>query len=134
MATKFSKGKLAEVQEKNAKTGLKEGLLSKRRRKDDETSKGEDPMVTSPVTQPTFQHLASPITSLEIITPTGEVTRGRGQDQVVVGTFWDDVDCVVTKAHDAIFVEDLKPLMTKLSTKLVSSHVHKAMQVCSLLL
>ena len=49
MATKFSKGKLAEVQAKKAKTGLKEGLLSKRHCKDDKSSKGEDPMVTSNV-------------------------------------------------------------------------------------
>lgn len=52
----------------------------------------------------------------------------------MVGTFWDDVDCVVVKAHDAISVEDLKPPTTKLSVELVSSHVHKVMQVCSLLL
>ena len=49
MATKFSKGKLAEVQAKKAKTGLKEGLLSKRHCKDDKSSKGEDPMITSNV-------------------------------------------------------------------------------------
>lgn len=49
MGTRFSKGKLAEVQEKKAKTRLKEGLLSKRCRKDDEQSKGEDHAVTSPI-------------------------------------------------------------------------------------
>ena len=54
METKFSKEKLAEVQEKKAKMRLKEGLLSKRRRKDDEPSKGEDLVVTFPIVQPTF--------------------------------------------------------------------------------
>ena len=55
METKFSKEKLAEVQEKKAKMRLKEGLLLKRRRKDDEpSSKGEDLVVTFPIVQPTF--------------------------------------------------------------------------------
>ena len=62
-----------------------------------------------------------------MITPADEVIRSRGRDQAMVGTFCDDVDCHVAKAHDAISIEDLKPLTTKLSTELVSSHVHKVM-------
>ena len=38
MATRFNKGKLFEIQEKKAKTRLKEGLLSKKHRKDNELS------------------------------------------------------------------------------------------------
>ena len=51
MAARFSKGKLSEIQEKKAKTGLKEGLLSKKHKKDNELSQ-EDTMVVSPVAQP----------------------------------------------------------------------------------
>lgn len=54
--------------------GLREGLLLKRCRKDDESSKGKDLVVTSPIVQPTFQRLASPTSSMEMITPTDEVT------------------------------------------------------------
>nr|POF05182.1 hypothetical protein CFP56_05782 [Quercus suber] len=74
MVTKFSKGKLAEVQEKKAKMRLKEVLLSKRHCKDDESSKGEDPVVTSNA-QPTRQCPASPTLSLELITPSDKGTK-----------------------------------------------------------
>nr|POF25534.1 nucleobase-ascorbate transporter 11 [Quercus suber] len=45
------------------------------------------------------------------------------------GTFWDDMDATVSKAHEAISVKDLKLLATRASSKLMSSHVHKVMQV-----
>lgn len=48
MATRFSKGNLTEVQEKKAKMGLKKGLLSRKRQRDNRPTK-EDPMVTSPI-------------------------------------------------------------------------------------
>lgn len=46
---------------------------------------------------------------------------------MVLDTFWDNVDAAVLKAHDAISVEDLKPLVTRTSQQLMSSHVHNAM-------
>ena len=113
MATKFSKGKFVEVQEKKAKTGLKEGLLSKRHCKDDESSKGEDPVVTSNA-QPTFQRPTSPTLSLELITPSNKGTKTRAKEKLTLSTFWDEAYCVVAKVHDAISVEDLKPLMLRL--------------------
>nr|POE78726.1 hypothetical protein CFP56_53855 [Quercus suber] len=64
--TRFSKGKLAEVQEKKSKIGLKGGLLWRKRQRN-----------------------------------------------------------VVTKAHNVISVEDLRPLAMRPSHELMSSHVHK---------
>ena len=128
MATRYSKGKLSEIQEKKAKMGLKEGLLSKKQRKDNEPSKG-DIVVASPVTQLVLQRPTSPTLSLELIAPFDEVVKTQRRDKVVLDTFWDNVDAAVLKAHNAISVEDLKPLVTRTSQQLMSSHVHKVMQV-----
>lgn len=68
MATRFSKGKLAEVQEKKAKMGLKKGILSRKRQRDNRPTK-EDPMVTSPIVSSIPQRPASPTSSLELSTP-----------------------------------------------------------------
>ena len=77
MATRFSKGKLAEVQEKKAMVGLKEGLLL-RNRKDNEPSKGEDIAATSSTVLLALRHLASPTSSLEMITPTNDMPPSKG--------------------------------------------------------
>ena len=93
MPTRFSKGKLAEVQEKKAKTGLKEGLLLRKRQRDNEPTK-EDPMVTSPVVSSVPQCLASPTSFLELITPSDGGSKARGKDKATmatIGSFWDDV-------------------------------------------
>ena len=74
------------------KMGVKERLLSRKRHRDNEPSNGEDPMVTSSTVMPTLQHLASPTSSLEMITPTNEVAQRKGQDKVMVGTFWDEAN------------------------------------------
>ena len=39
---------------------------------------------------------------------------------------------VLVSDHDAIFIKDLKPSMTKPSNELMSSHDQKIMQVCFL--
>ena len=132
MATQFSKGKLAEVQEKKEKVGLKEGLLLRKRCRDNKPSKGDNHVVTSSTILPALRHPASSTSSLEMITPTNEVARSIGRDKAVVGTFWDDANCAMAKAHNVISVEDLKPLMTKPSNELMLSHIQKIMQVCFL--
>ena len=78
MATRFNKGKLAELQEKKVMVGLKEGLLSRKRHKDNEPSKGEDLVVTSPTILLALRHLASPTSSLEMITPADSVPPSKG--------------------------------------------------------
>lgn len=67
MTIRFSKGKLVEVQEKKAKTGLKGGLLTRKRQRESEPNK-EDHMVTSPVTTSMPHRPTSPTFSLELIT------------------------------------------------------------------
>ncbi|KAK9988716.1 hypothetical protein SO802_028955 [Lithocarpus litseifolius] len=133
MATRFSKRKLSEAQEKKAKTGIKEGLLSKKRHKDDGSLKGDPvvvpPMAAAPVKQHTPRHPTSPTLSLELITPTDKVIKTRVKDRMAYGTFWDDADTSVLKAPDSISVKDLKPLAMKTSQELMSSHVNKIMQV-----
>ena len=104
MATRFRKGKLSKIQEKKAKTRLKEGLLTKKRKKDNEPLQ-EDTVVVSLFPKPAIQLPASPSSSLELITPTDEVIKTRGKDRSVLGTFWGNVDVAVLKAHDAIVVE-----------------------------
>ena len=72
--------------------GVKERLLSRKHRRDNELSNGEDPIVTSSTVMPALQHPASPTSSLEMITPTNEVAQRKGQDKVMVGTFWDEAN------------------------------------------
>ncbi|KAL0015701.1 hypothetical protein SO802_002770 [Lithocarpus litseifolius] len=43
-----------------------------------------------------------------------------------MGCFWEDIGVVMLKAHEAISVEDLKPLGVRSSHKLMSSHVHRS--------
>ena len=86
MATQFSKGKLAEVQEKKVMVGLKLGLLSRKRRRDNEPSKGEDLVVTSSTVLLALRHLASPTSSLEMITLADGVPPSKGPGRAVVGT------------------------------------------------
>nr|POE80503.1 hypothetical protein CFP56_04861 [Quercus suber] len=78
MATRFNKGKLAEVQEKKAMVGLKEGILSRKHCRDNEPSKGEDLAITSSTVLLALRHLASPTSSLEMITPADGVPPSKG--------------------------------------------------------
>ena len=74
MTTRFSKQKLAEAQEKKAKGGLVNGLLSKKRPKVGDIS-NNDPVVTPPSIHSLAKHPASPTLSLEVITSTREETK-----------------------------------------------------------
>ena len=74
MTTRFSKQKLAEAQEKKAKGGLINGLLSRKHSKVGEVSK-DDPMVTPPSTHSPAKRPASPTSSLEVIASAGEETK-----------------------------------------------------------
>ena len=86
MAPRFRKEKLPKIQEKKAKTRIKEGLLTKKQKKDNEPLQ-EDNVVVSSFPKPAIQHLASPTSSLELITPTDEVIKTCGRDRSVLGSF-----------------------------------------------
>ena len=84
MMTKFSKQKLAEAQERKAKGGLVSGLLSKKRSKVGDVSK-DDPVVTPPFAHSPAKCPASPTSSLEVITSTGEKTKKKKKKKKVGG-------------------------------------------------
>ena len=46
-------------------------------------------------------------------------------------TFWDDANAAALKAHEALSVDDLSPLMAKSSNEVMLSHIQKLMQVCA---
>ena len=131
MAIRFSKQKLAEAQEKKAKGGLISGLLSKKRSKTGDVSK-EDLVITPSFAHSLAKRLASPISSLEVIASAGEEARKKKKvgGKSFLPTFWDDVDVGALKAHEALFVDDLSPLMEKSSSEVMSSHIQKLGQVC----
>ena len=102
MTTRFSKQNLAEAQEKKAKGGLVNGLLSKKYSKIGDVSK-EDPMVTPPPAHLTAQRPASRTSSLEVIASVGEETRKKKKvgGKSFLPFFWDNVDAATLKAHEA---------------------------------
>ena len=124
MMTKFSKQKLAEAQEKKAKGGLVSGLLSRKLSKVGDVSKN-DPVVTPPSAHSPVKRLASPTSSLEVITSTREETKKKKKvvGKSLLPTFWDDVNAAALKAHKALSVDDLSPLMVKSSSEEMSSHI-----------
>ena len=96
MMTRFSKQKLAEVQEKKAKGGTVSGLLSKKKASDfvkkDATK-----------TPPPAKCPASPTPSLEMIASGGEEIwkRKKSGGKSFLPTFWDDADATALKAHES---------------------------------
>ena len=62
----------------------------------------------------------------------GGGSKAKATSKVLIASFWEDTGTTTQKAHDAIFVEDLEPLMGKPPSELMSSHIHKLMQVCVL--
>ena len=46
-----------------------------------------------------------------------------------MGSFWVDAGAAILKAYEVISVDDLLPLGVRMSYELMSSHVHKIMQV-----
>ena len=130
MTTKFNKQKLVESQEKKARGGLISGLLSKQCSKMGDISK-EDLVLTPSPAHSLAKHPASPTSSLEVIASTGEEARKKKKvGGNFLPTFWDDVGAIVLKAHEALSMDDLSPLMAKLSSEVMSSHIQKLVQVC----
>ena len=75
---------------------------------------------------PPLPRLASPTSSLEVIASIKEETKKKkvaGKSSLL--TFWDDVNTATLKAHEALSMDDLSPLMAKLSREVMSSHIQK---------
>ena len=85
------------------------------------------PHAHSPIKHPT-----SPTSSLEMIAFSGEECRKKKKagGKSFLPTLWDDVDAAALKAHKALSMEDLSPLMAKLSSEVMSSHIQKLVQIC----
>ena len=126
MTTKFSKQKLAEAQEKKAKGGLVNGLLSKKRLKVRDVSK-DDPAVTPPSAHSPTKHPTSPTLSLDVIASTGEEIKKKKKvgGKPFLSSFWDDANASALKANEALSVDNLNPLMVKSSSEVMLSHIHK---------
>ena len=120
MTTRFSKQKLAKVQENKAKGGTVSGLLSKK--KTSEVVK-QEPLKMPPLAK----HPSSPTSSLEMIVSSGEEVRKKKKSggKSFLPTFWDDADATALKAHEALSMDDLSPLMAKSSSEVMSSHIQK---------
>nr|POE77217.1 hypothetical protein CFP56_36631 [Quercus suber] len=116
MKTRFSKQKLAEAQEKKVKDSIVSGLLSKKKTGD--VFKKELVITPSP-THSSAKRPASPTLSLEVIAFVGEeaMKKKKVGGKSFLPTFWDDADMVALKAHEALSVDDLSPLMVKSSSK-----------------
>ena len=124
----FFKQKLVVAQEKKAKGGTISGLLSKKKVGD---IVEKDPMITPSTTHLPAKSPASPTSSLETIVFGGEETRKKKMagGKYFLPTFWEDADMAALKAHKALSVDDLGPLMAKSSSEVMSSHIHKLVQV-----
>ena len=123
MTTKFSKQKLAEAQEKKAKGDLVSGLLSRNHLKASDASK-DDPVVTPPFAHSPVKHPASPTSSLEVIASAEEETKKKKvASRPFLPTFWDDANTATLKAHKVLSMDDINPLMVKLSSEVMSSYI-----------
>ena len=124
MTTRFSKQKLAEDQEKKAKGGPINGLLSKKRLKVGDVSK-DDPAMTPPSAHSPAKRPTSPISSLEVISSAGEEIKKKKKvgGKPFLHSFWDDVGVAALKAYEALSMDDLNPLMAKSSSEVMSSHI-----------
>ena len=84
---------------------------------------------------PPFSHSptkcpASPTSSLEVIASTEEETKKKKvAGKSFLPTFWDDADAAALKAHKALFMDDVNPLMVKSSSEVLPSHIQKLVQV-----
>ena len=131
MTTRFSKQKLTEAQEKKAKGGIVSGLLSKKKTGD---ICKKDPVVTPPPAHSLAKCPASPTSSLEMIAFAGEEVRKKKKvgGKSLLPTFWNDADVVTLRAHEVISMNNLSPLMAKSSSEVMSSHIQKLVQVCTI--
>nr|POE84844.1 hypothetical protein CFP56_74197 [Quercus suber] len=125
--TRFSKQKLAEAHEKKAKGGTVSGLLSKKKASD--ISK-KDPVIMPPPTHSPAKCPSSLTSSLEMIAYGGEEIRKKkkASGKSFLPTFWDNADVAALKAHEALSVDDLSPLMAKSSSEVMSSHIQEPVQ------
>ena len=89
-------------------------------------------MVTPPPAHSPAKCLASPTSSLEVIAFGGEEARKKKKvgGKSFLPTFWDGADAATLKAHEALFMDDLSPLMAKSSSEVMLSHIQKLVQVC----
>ena len=128
MTTKFSKKTLAEAQEKKAKGGTVNGLFSKKKVGD---VVKKDPIITPSPTHSPTKRLASPTSSLEMISSSGKEIRKKekASGKSFLPTFWDDTNAATLKVHEALSMDDLGPLMVKSSSEVMPSHIHKLVQV-----
>ena len=115
---------MVEAQEKKAKGGLVSDLLSKKRLKVGGVSKN-DPVVTPPFAHSLAKRLASPTLSLEVIASAGEETKKKKKvgGKPFLPSFLDDANAVALKAHEALSVDDLNPLMAMLSSEVMPSQI-----------
>ena len=89
-------------------------------------------MITLSLAHLPAKHPASPTSSMEVIAFVGEEARKKKKvgGKSFLTTFWDDADAAALKAHEVLSVDDLSPLMAKLSNKVMLSHIQKIVQVC----
>ena len=115
---------MAKAQEKKIKGGLISGLLSRKHLKAGNASK-DDPIVTPPSTHSPTKHPASPTLSLEVIASAEEETKKKKKiaGKSFLPSFWDDADAAALKAHEALSVDDLSPVMAKSSNEMMWSHI-----------
>lgn len=126
--TRFSKTKLAKIQEKKAKASLTSGHLMRKCQRDAEPPK-DDPVVTSPIAKSVPQRPASPTSSLKLIASTSGASKAKKKDKASSGSFWVDVRVAMLKALEVISVGDLSPLGARSLHEVMSSHVYEVMQV-----
>ena len=91
----------------------------------------KDPVTTLTLAHSPAKCLAFPTSLLEVIAFGGEEFRKKKKagGKSFLPTFWDDADATTLKAYEALFVDDLSPLMAKSSSELMLSHIHKLVQV-----
>ena len=91
----------------------------------------EVPVVIPPSAHSPSKHPPSPTLSLEVMVSSKWGARGKSICKPFPLTFWDDADTAALKAHEVLSMDILNPLMSKLSSDVMSSHIHKLVQVCS---
>ena len=91
----------------------------------------KDPIITPSPTHSPAMRPASPTSSLEMIVSGGEEIRKKkkASGKSFLPTFYDDADAAALKAHEALSMDDLGPLMAKSPSEVMSSHIHKLVQV-----
>ena len=84
--------------------------------------------MTSPSAHSPAKHLASPSSFLEVIAFAGEETKRKKKvaSKSFLPSFWDDADAAALKAHEALFMDDLSPLMAKSYSEVILSHIQNS--------